>query len=121
MTERKRTIDSKTSPMPGRGRRATFIPIRDMAHGTSKVVEAVRKSGRPAILTNNGVPVAAVLALDDRAVATLTDYVLMNAPEFVNAMEQMDAALASDQRLEVVTEELLPDSADLPTKVAVSA
>ena len=72
----------------------TTVSIRDLQRNPSEVVGAVERSGRPAIVTRNGKPVAAIMAVDEEA---LEDFVLANAPEFVKAMREADAELASGE------------------------
>ena len=71
---------------------SSFVTIRDLQRNPSEVVNEVEHSGRPAIVTRNGKPVAAIMAIDEEA---LEDFVLANAPEFVKAMQAADAELAS--------------------------
>ncbi len=72
----------------------TTVSIRDLQRNPSDVVGAVERSGRPAIVTRNGKPVAAIMAVDEEA---LEDFVLANAPEFVKAMRKADAELAAGE------------------------
>ncbi len=69
----------------------TTVSIRDLQRDTSEVVRRVGRTGRPAIVTNRGEPVAALVPLDPEA---LEDFVLANAPSFVRAMREADGALA---------------------------
>jgi prevent-host-death family protein len=66
------------------------VSIRDLQRDTSGVVRQVTRTGRPAIVTNRGDPVVAVVPVDPDA---LEDFVLANAPPFVRAMREADAAL----------------------------
>ncbi|HEX2039734.1 MAG TPA: type II toxin-antitoxin system Phd/YefM family antitoxin [Acidimicrobiales bacterium] len=70
------------------------MSIRDLQRNPSDVVGAVERSGRPAIVTRNGKPVAAIMAVDEEA---LEDFVLANAPAFVKAMREADAELAAGE------------------------
>lgn len=70
----------------------TTVSIRDLQRNPSGVVSEVEHSGRPAIVTRNGKPVAAIMAVDEEA---LEDFVLANAPAFVKAMRAADAELAA--------------------------
>ncbi len=54
------------------------------------MVRRVTRTGRPAIVTNRGDPVVAVVPVDPDA---LEDFVLANSPPFVRAMREADAAL----------------------------
>jgi prevent-host-death family protein len=66
------------------------VSIRDLQRDTSGVVREVTRTGRPAIVTNRGDPVVAVVPVDPDA---LEDFVLANSPPFVRAMREADAAL----------------------------
>ena len=71
------------------------MSIRDLANNASAVVDEVAKSGRPAVVTRYGKPVAAVVPIDQDA---LEDWVLANAPEFVADMATADAEIAQGRR-----------------------
>lgn len=60
------------------------VGIRDLSRNPSKVVEEVTTTRRPALVTRHGKLVAAIVPIDDRA---LEDWVLANAPEFVDDRE----------------------------------
>lgn len=68
------------------------ISIRDLANNTSGVVSDVQESGRPAIVTKHGRPVAAVVPINQ---ASLEDFVLANAPEYVEGRREAEADLAA--------------------------
>jgi prevent-host-death family protein len=61
--------------------------IRELANKTKAVVEEVVRSGRPAVVTQRGRPVVAVVPIDQDA---LEDWVLAHAPEFVRDMREAD-------------------------------
>jgi len=67
------------------------VGIRELSRETSRVVEGVHTSGRPTVVTRNGRLVAAIvpIAEDD-----LEDWVLANAPEYVQSMAEADEELA---------------------------
>lgn len=67
------------------------ISIRDLARRSSRVVQDVASSGRPAIITRRGKPVGALIAIDPDE---LEDFVLANAPEYARAIRDADADLA---------------------------
>jgi prevent-host-death family protein len=67
------------------------VSIRELANRASAVVDEVAKSGKPAVVTKRGKPVAAVVPIDPDA---LDDWVLANAPEFTRAMREADEDLA---------------------------
>lgn len=59
------------------------VTLRDLSRHTGKVVAGVAATRRPALVTSRGRVVAAVVPIDDDALA---DWVLANAPEFVSDM-----------------------------------
>ncbi len=71
------------------------VSIRDLANNASAVVDEVSTSGRPAVVTKHGKPVAAVVPIDQEA---LEDWVLANAPEFVANMAEADEEIAAGVR-----------------------
>ncbi len=62
--------------------------IRDLARRSSRIVDDVVSSGRPAIITRRGKPVSAMIAINPDA---LEDFVLANAPGYPAAMRAADA------------------------------
>ena len=87
------------------------VSIRQLANQASAVVDEVARSGRPAVVTKHGKPVAAVVAIDQEA---LEDWVLATAPEFVANMAEADAEIARGVRgtpLDDALAELGDDSA----------
>ena len=70
------------------------VSIRDLANKASAVVDEVARSGKPAVVTKRGKPVAAVVPIDPDA---LDDWVLANAPEYVKAMREADRDLVTGQ------------------------
>lgn len=73
------------------------VGIRDLSRNPSKVVEEVTASRRPALVTRHGKLVAAIVPIDDVA---LEDWVLANAPEFV---EDREAAMREHEAGETTT------------------
>lgn len=71
------------------------VSIRDLANNASAVVDEVATSGRPAVVTKHGKPVAAVVPIDQEA---LEDWVLANGPEFVANMAEADEEIAGGVR-----------------------
>ena len=63
------------------------VNVRELARNTSKVIGDVERMKRPAIITRSGRPVAAVVPIDFDA---LEDWILANAPVFVEGMQQAD-------------------------------
>jgi prevent-host-death family protein len=70
----------------------TTVSIRELANNTKTVVEKVARSGRPAVVTQRGKPVVAVVPIREDA---LEDWVLANAPEFVQSRRQADEEIAA--------------------------
>lgn len=66
------------------------VNVRELARRTSQVIGAVQTTKRPTLVTRAGRPVAAVIPVDPDL---LEDWVLANAPEFVEAMAQGDREL----------------------------
>lgn len=71
------------------------IGIRALARQASQIVEQVESTGRPALITSHGKPVAALIPIDE---SELEDWILDNAPEFVRARQQADAEIARGER-----------------------
>ena len=63
------------------------VNVRELARNTSKVIDEVERLKRPAIIIRSGRPVAAVVPIDFDA---LEDWILANAPEFVEGMQQAE-------------------------------
>jgi prevent-host-death family protein len=63
------------------------VNVRELARNTSKVIDDVERLKRPAIITRSGRPVAAVVPIDSNA---LEDWILSNAPVFVEGMRKAD-------------------------------
>lgn len=55
------------------------ITVRELARNTAAVIQEVESSARPALVTRNGRPVAALIAVDESA---LEAWLLSGAPEF---------------------------------------
>jgi prevent-host-death family protein len=55
------------------------ITVRELARNTAAVIQEVESSCRPALVTRNGRPVAALVAIDE---AALEEWLLAQAPEF---------------------------------------
>jgi prevent-host-death family protein len=69
--------------------------IRDLARQASQVVDEVEKTGKPALITRHGRPVAALVAVDENE---LEDWILDNAPEFVRTMRSADREIAAGKK-----------------------
>lgn len=63
------------------------VNVRELARNTSKVIDDVAKKRRATLVTRGGLPVAAVIPIDAGA---LEDWILANAPEFVEGMRLAD-------------------------------
>lgn len=66
------------------------VSIRDLSRNASGVVAEVASSGRPAIVTKHGAPVAAVIAIDP---GDLEDLVLSHASSYLDDMTAADEDL----------------------------
>lgn len=62
-----------------------IVNMRELARSTSKVVGHVSRSKKPTFVTRSGHPVAVLMPIDELA---LEDWVLANAPEFVESMRE---------------------------------
>ncbi len=71
------------------------IGIRELSNNASSVVEEVSRSGRPTLVTKNGKPVAALVAVDEDA---LLDYVLATSPEYVRTINLAQTEIALGNR-----------------------
>ncbi|MDA8070664.1 MAG: type II toxin-antitoxin system Phd/YefM family antitoxin [Actinomycetota bacterium] len=72
-----------------------IIGIRELANHTSAVVDEVSRTGRPALVTKNGRPVAVLAAIDEE---DLLDHVLATAPEYVRSMRTATREIARGSR-----------------------
>jgi antitoxin YefM len=68
------------------------VSIRDLSRNASSVVDDVARTGRPAIVTKHGAPVAALVPVDE---AELEDLVLAKAPEYLEDLVAADEDLAA--------------------------
>jgi prevent-host-death family protein len=66
------------------------VSIRDLSRNASGVVDDVVTTGRPALVTKHGKPIAAVIPV---AEADLEDLVLARAPEFQKDLAAANAEL----------------------------
>ena len=93
-----------------------WVGIRELANRAGGIVDKVTSTGRPALITKRGRPVAALVPLDEEG---LEDWVLANAPEFTRSMAEADADLAAGQTrpaFEVLDEFEAADAADAATE-----
>jgi prevent-host-death family protein len=63
------------------------VNVRELARNTSRVIDDVERSKRPALITRSGRPVAAVVPINLDA---LEDWILASAPVFVKGRRQAD-------------------------------
>jgi len=69
-----------------------IVSIRELSRNASSVVDDVARTGRPALVTKHGAPVAAVVPVD---ADDLEDLVLSKAPEYLADMAAADEDLAA--------------------------
>ena len=63
------------------------VNVRELARNTSKVIDELTQSKEPTLVTRDGRPVAALVPINASA---LEDWILANAPEFVEGMRLAD-------------------------------
>ena len=68
------------------------VSIRELSRNASGVIDEVARTGRPALVTRHGAPVAAVVPIDE---SELEDMVLARAPEYLADMAAADADLVA--------------------------
>ncbi len=68
------------------------VTLRELARNTASVIQGVQSSGRPALVTRNGRPVAALLPIDE---AALEDWLLGKAPAVTRVAAEADPDLAA--------------------------
>jgi prevent-host-death family protein len=66
------------------------VNVRELARRTSRVLASVQTTKRPTLITRGGRPIAAAIPVDPEL---LEDWVLANAPQFVQAMVEGDREL----------------------------
>ena len=66
------------------------VNMRELARSTSRVVDAVHRSGKAALVTRGGRPVVAIIPIDESA---LEEWILANSPRFVASLRKADADL----------------------------
>ena len=72
------------------------VNMRELARSTSRVVDAVHRSGRSALVTRGGRPVVAMVPIDEGA---LEDWILANSPRFVASLRKANADLREGRAL----------------------
>ncbi|MEK7860981.1 MAG: type II toxin-antitoxin system Phd/YefM family antitoxin [Chloroflexota bacterium] len=68
----------------------TVIGIRELSRKTGEIVERVRRTRRPVIVTKRGRPAVALVELDRDA---LEDLILATVPEFTEGLRRADDEL----------------------------
>lgn len=68
------------------------VTIRELSRNASSVVDEVARTGRPALVTKHGAPVAAVIPLD---AAELEDLALAKMPGFLEDLVAAEEDLAA--------------------------
>ncbi|MGA8014318.1 MAG: type II toxin-antitoxin system Phd/YefM family antitoxin [Candidatus Dormiibacterota bacterium] len=71
------------------------VTLRELARKTTSVIQGVQSSGRPALVTRNGRPVAALIPIDE---AALEDQLLERAPDISRALANADAHLNAGRK-----------------------
>ena len=70
------------------------VTVRELARNTTAVIQAIEASGRPALVTRNGRPVAALVPVNE---AALEEWLLEHATGLTRAVAEEDSALAADR------------------------
>jgi prevent-host-death family protein len=68
------------------------VTLRELARNTASVLQGVQSSGRPALVTRNGRPIAALIPIDETA---LEEWLLERAPNVTRAVAAADPDLAA--------------------------
>jgi prevent-host-death family protein len=92
----------------------SVIAMRDLTRKTREVVEEVRRTGKPAIVTQYGRPAVAVIPVPPDG--ELEDLVMAHAPRFLRAMSEADADAAAGRTkpLTALKKELAGDARPAP-------
>ncbi len=75
-----------------------LVNVRELSRHTGAVISNVGRTGRPALITRSGSPVAAVVPVD---AAALEDWILANAPEFVSSMAAAERDLKAGRTVSI--------------------
>jgi prevent-host-death family protein len=70
------------------------VSIRELSRNASGVVREVTRTGRPALVTKRGAPVAAVIPLDAEE---LEDFILSKTPEILSDLQATDRDMAAGE------------------------
>jgi prevent-host-death family protein len=68
------------------------VSIRELSRNASAVIDEVARTGRPAVVTKHGAPVAAVVPIDE---GDLEDLVLARASEYLGDIGAADEDLSA--------------------------
>ncbi len=68
--------------------------IRELARGAGSIIENLTRYQEPAVITRGGRPVAYLLPIDEHE---FEDFVLANAPGFVESLEAADVELRAGE------------------------
>lgn len=68
-----------------------IVGIRDLSRRTRELVEEAERTGQPILVTRRGRPAVVLYAVSED---DLEDFVLANAPEFVQSLAEADRDLA---------------------------
>jgi len=68
-----------------------LLNVRDLARGTSGIIDEVERAHACFVITRHGTPVATLTPIDPEA---LEDFVLSQAPEFVRSRRRAERELA---------------------------
>jgi prevent-host-death family protein len=92
----------------------SVIAMRDLTRKTREVVEEVRRTGKPAIVTQYGRPAVALIPVPPDG--AFEDLVLAHAPRFLQAISEAeaDATAGRARRLPAVKKELDRDTRPAP-------
>jgi len=68
-----------------------LLNVRELARGTSGIIDEVEREHACFVITRHGHPVAALTPIDEEA---LEDFVLAQAPEFIRSRRRAERELA---------------------------
>ena len=77
--------------MPVRRKQFGLLNVRDLARGTSAIIDKVEREHACFIVTRHGTPVATLTPIDPEA---LEDFILAQAPEFVRSRRRAERELS---------------------------
>lgn len=91
------------------------VSLRELARNTSGVIQDMQASGRPALVTRNGKPVAALVPIDATA---LEEWLLGRAAAFTRAAAEADPDLAAGRTDSIEWQRARDDDVSPPLKEA---